>query len=84
LTRGFPRRFSSQKYPKSLPDEEDELYSADKDPMKRFSEKEVAEIKERIRKEGQQMYSIGFAIIGGGFGALMLLLLVKGSPSSNK
>jgi hypothetical protein len=62
---------------------ERELYSPQRDPMKNLSEEEVKEIKQRIRREGEKMYSIGFAIIGGGFGALLLSFYIFGSPNKS-
>jgi hypothetical protein len=52
-----------------------------KDPMKDLSPEEIVEIKQRITKQGQQLYSFGFAIIGGGFGAFLLGVYLLGSPA---
>ncbi len=75
------RHFS--KYPKPI-EEDDRIYTPEKDPMRNLSEEQVKEIKERIKREGEQMYSIGFAIIGGGFGALLLSYFLLGSPNKKR
>ena len=55
-----------------------------KDPMKDLSPEEIVEIKQRITKQGQQLYSFGFAIIGGGFGAFLLGFYLLGSPAKRQ
>ncbi|KAJ3210172.1 hypothetical protein HDU82_008644 [Entophlyctis luteolus] len=53
-----------------------------KDPMAGLSDAEVKEIKRDINFQSKRAYSIGYAIIGGGMGAVLALVWIKNVNSA--
>ncbi|KAJ3318018.1 hypothetical protein HDU76_000954 [Blyttiomyces sp. JEL0837] len=50
----------------AIKDDDDWVYSKERDPMAGLSEEEKETIKKEIGAEGRRAYSIGYGIIGGG------------------
>lgn len=57
-----------------------DIYSKETDPMSKYSEAEIAEIKKQINKNTNRMYSVLYGMAGGALGAIGISLYLFGNP----
>jgi hypothetical protein len=57
-----------------------DIYSKENDPMSKYSEAEVADIKKRINRNTNRMYTVLYGMAGGALGAIGISLYLFGNP----